>query len=209
MLFSINNYYCQTANSTNQNMLPFPKKEYFPFVSIVRKVNLFGTLRLTSCIELLNAWRRLLNKYLSVLTSFIQNFSGKGGVDIVNRLRERDDLRKPVRGGDQSSLVRLRHPGVLRPQARIPAHRLCQIVSILIYFVLYSVPHHQSRYCMLSFVIDDVCLWSGVSWWCVYIEVNARGRFYHWNSATIIWPQKSKCFIKLLKKIAEKIKFSK
>lgn len=42
---------------------------------------------------------------------------------------EGDDVRAPVRERHQDPVERPRHPGVLRPQARVPALRLRQIVS--------------------------------------------------------------------------------
>lgn len=56
---------------------------------------------------------------------------GKSGTRAERRLRNGDDVREPVRGGDQGSVGGRRYTGVLRSQTGIPAHGLRQVVSIL------------------------------------------------------------------------------
>ncbi len=82
--------------------------------------------------------------------SFISS-SGKSRPGSLCGLRDSDHFRKSVRGGDSRPLERQRHRGMLRQTKRIPAYRLCQIVSRR------CVPSHHRHFCGPQGVVRTSC----------------------------------------------------
>lgn len=62
--------------------------------------------------------------------------SGKSGTRAKRGLRDGDDVREPVRRGNQGPVGGRRYTGVLRSQTGIPAHGLSQVVSISVALAL-------------------------------------------------------------------------
>lgn len=88
-------------------------------------------------------------------------FAGKSGTRAKRGLRDGDDVREPVRRGNQGSVGGRRYTGVLRSQTGIPAHGLSQVVSISAalrspfrgggaHSLVYYVSYRQSRSVIIS-----------------------------------------------------------